>query len=153
MLTSDTFGIFALNPAISEGQQFMLVLTPSSGPTATYTQTLKAITAEPITITSLLGSTASAVVGTPLTVDWTLLKTFAIAQVRIGTVVYTGIPNDPGTFKCDDQGEQVVLSITSITAQITIPATCNSQTTVQAKIYLQVYGINGELSQVYYTFQ
>ncbi len=39
MLTSNTFGIFDLNLAISEEQQFMLVLTPSSGPTATYTQT------------------------------------------------------------------------------------------------------------------
>jgi hypothetical protein len=50
----------------------------------------------------------------------------------------------------------VVLGITSTTAQVTIPATCGTQnpnTTVQAEIYLQVYGINGELSQVYYTFQ
>jgi hypothetical protein len=31
--------------------------------------------------------------------------------------------------------------------------TGNPNTTVQAEIYLQVYGINGELSQVYYTFQ
>jgi hypothetical protein len=63
------------------------------------------------------------------------------------------VPDAPTTIKCDDAGQQAVLGITSTTAQVTIPAMCNGQTTVQAEIYLQVYGINGELTQVYYTYQ
>ncbi len=155
-VTSDTFGIYTVNPAISGGQPFTVVLSPTSGPTATYTQTLNAITTEPIMATSPTGSTlADAHPGTPLTVSWTLPKTFAVSQIKVGTVAYTGPPNDPMTVKCDDQGEKVVLGITSTTAQVTIPATCGTgapNNTMQAEIYIQVYGINGELSQVYYTF-
>ena len=83
--------------------------------------------------------------GTPLTLDWTLPKTFAIAQVKLGSVAYTGASEYPSTIKCDDMGEVVVLGITSTTGQITIPATCGGLPTAEAEIYLQVYGINGEL--------
>jgi hypothetical protein len=153
-LTSDEFGIYAVNPSVSGGQAFTVVVTPTSGSAATYTQTLNAITTEPIMITNLTGGTiADAHVGTPMTVNWTLPSTFAISQIRIGTVAYTGQPNNSSTFKCDDQGVQVVLGTTATTAQITIPATCHSQPTVQAEIYLQVYGINSELTQVYYQYQ
>jgi hypothetical protein len=154
-LTFDSFGINAFNPSISGGQVFTIVVTPTSGPSVTYTQAVNAITTEAISITNLTGSsvTTDAHPGTPLTVNWTLPKTFAISQVRVGTVAYTGVPNAPSTVKCDDMGEQAVLGTTATTAQVTIPATCSSQATAQAEIYLQVYGINGELTTVYYTYQ
>ena len=151
-LKFDSFGIYALNPSISGGAPFTVVVTPFSGLTVTYTQTLNAITTEPISITNLTGGSilTDAHLGSPLTVDWTLPKTFAISNIRIGTVAYSGPSN---SFKCDDMGMQAVLGITTTTAQVTIPATCNSLPTAQAEIYLQVYGINGELTQVYYQFQ
>ncbi len=49
--------------------------------------------------------------------------------------------------------EVLQTKIGTTTANVTILPTCNSLTTVQAEIYVQVYGINGELTQVYYTFQ
>lgn len=153
-LTSDSFGINAVNPSISGGAPFTIVLTPSSGSSVTYAQAVNAITNEAIMMTNLTGSTMTdAHLGSQQTLNWTLPKTFAISKVRIGTVAYTGVPNDPSTFKCDDMGELVVLGITSTTAQVTIPAQCSNKTTVEAEIYLQVYGINGELTSVYYTFR
>ena len=153
-LISDSFGINISNPSISGGTLFTVVVTPTSGPTVTYTQAVNAITTEAIRVTNLTASSmADAHPGTPLTVNWTLPKTFAIGQIKVGTVAYSGPLNDPSTVKCDDMGEQVVLGTASTTAQVTIPATCNSVATAQAEIYLQVYGINGELSMVFYTFQ
>jgi hypothetical protein len=155
-LTSDAFEISVQNPAISGGDVFLVDVALSSDPstTVTYTRVLNAITNEPISITNLAGSnlTLNAHPGTPLTVNWTLPKTFAISMIRLGTVAYTGAPGDPGTFKCDDGGEQVVLGITSTSGVVTIPATCHGNATLQAEIYLQVFGINGELTQVYYTY-
>jgi len=154
-VTSDMFGIYAMDPAISGGAPFTFVLTPSSGPTTTYTLAVNAITTETSSITNLTGGnlTTDAHPGSPLTVNWTLPKTFAISQIRLGTVAYTGVPNQPTTIKCDDGGEQVVLGITATTAQVTIPNTCGGQPTAQAEIYLLVYGVNGELTTVYYTYQ
>ncbi len=151
-LKSDAFGIYALDPpSISSGETFTLALTPSAGSPVTYAQSLNAITTESIMITNLTGTTIAYATAAPLTVQWTLPKTFAISYIRLGTSVTS--PGNPLN-KCDDQGNQVVLGITSTQAlNITVPATCAGVPINWAEIYLQVYGINGELSQVYYTFQ
>jgi hypothetical protein len=162
-LTLESFSTYTIDPVgISGGELFTIKVAPMSDPTGTvtYTVALNAVTTEPISITNLAagattvtGSTmADAHLGSPLTVDWTLPKTFAITQVKLGSVAYTGVPNDQATVKCDDMGEVVVLGITSTHGQITIPATCNGKATAEAEIYLQVYGINGEFTTVYYTF-
>ncbi len=153
-LKFDAFGINIDNPGISGGEPFTVVVTPANGSPVTYTQAVNAITTDTAGITNLTGSSMTdAHLGSSQTVNWTLPKTFAISQVKIGTVAYTGVPDNPSTLKCDDMGEQVVLGITSTTAQVTIPAMCSNLSTVQAEIYLQVYGVNGELSSVYYTYK
>ena len=151
----DSYSIYAMDPVgITGGQLFTVSVTPTGGSTVTYTKKLNAITTEPIQITNLTGGTiADATLGVQKTVNWTLPKTFAISQIRLGTVALTGPMNNPSSIKCDDAGSQVVLGITATTAQVTIPTTCSGQPTVEAEIYLQVYGINGELTQVYYTYQ
>ncbi len=156
-LTLNSFGTYDAGiSGISGGTPFTFVVTPSSGPAVTYTLAVNATTTEAISITNLTGGTiADAHLGSPQTVNWTLPKTFAISQVRLGTVAWTGDQNSPSTLKCDDMGETTVLGTTSTTGQITIPATCGqaAAATLQAEIYLQVYGINGEFTTVYYTFQ
>jgi hypothetical protein len=154
---TDSYSAYTFNPTISGGELFTISLTPTGGPTVTYTQTLNAITTEPITIVSgLTGTTiADAHVGSAQTVTWTLPKTFAISMIRLGTVAQTGPPNDPATLKCDDSGSQNVLGIDQTSASVTIPAHCpigSSNPTLAAEIYLQVFGINGELTSVYYTY-
>jgi len=155
---TDSYSIYTFNPTgIKGGDLFTISLTPTGGPTVTYTKVLNAITTEPITIVSgLTGTTiATANLGSPQTVTWTLPKTFPISMVRLGTVAQTGPPNDPLTVKCDDSGSQNVLGITATSATVTIPATCpkiGGAATLAAEIYLQVFGINGELTSVYYTY-
>ena len=153
-LMTDSFYAYTFNPvSIAGGDVFTIGITPASGPTATYTQVLNAITTEPIMITNLTGTTiAAATVGVPKLVQWTLPTTFAIRQIRLGTVVQTGVPDAPGTYKCDDSGSQNVLGITATSATVTIPAKCNNLDAYAAEIYLQVFGINGELTSVYYTY-
>ena len=151
-LTTDSYSIYAFNPStISGGEPFTITLTPTVGSQVTYTQTLNAITTEPIMIVSgLTGSTiADANLDSPQTVTWTLPKTFAISMVRLGTVANTSAT---WSLKCDDSGNQNVLGITATSATVTIPSTCQGHPTVSAEIYLQVFGINGELTSVYYTY-
>ena len=93
-LTTDSYSIYAFNPStISGGEPFTITLTPTVGSQVTYTQTLNAITTEPIMIVSgLTGSTiADANLDSPQTVTWTLPKTFAISMVRLGTVANTSV--------------------------------------------------------------
>jgi hypothetical protein len=151
----DSYSIYAMDPVgITGGQPFTVGVTPTGGSMVTYTKKLNAITTEPIMITNLTGGAMmDAKLGQLQTVNWTLPKTFAISQIRLGTVALTGPMNNPSSIKCDDAGSQVVLGITATTAQVTIPPTCSGSPTVEAEIYLQVYGINGELTQVYYTYQ
>lgn len=149
----DSFGTNVMNPSITGVTPFTVVVTPSGGSPVSYHLNSNAVTSEPVNITNLTGSTmADAHLGSPMTVNWTLPKTFAISQVKIGTVALTGLMSSPSTFKCDNGGMTPVLSTTSTTAQVTIPATCNGEPTTQAEIYLQVYGVNGELTMAYYTY-
>ncbi len=154
----ESYSTYAIDPiGVSGGDSFTIAITPViSGITTTYTMTLNAITNEAISITSVKAGgidvpgtdMTAAHLGSPLTLEWTLPETFAISQVKLGSVAYSGIT------KCDDMGEIVVLGINSRSGQITIPATCGGPTqfTDQAEIYLQVYGINGEMTTVYYQF-
>lgn len=150
----DEFDIYKpllVSQLIPAGTSFTVAVTLSSGPTATYTEISNAFTTEAIMITNLTGTTiADATLGSPLTVNWTLPKTFAIAQVRIESVAYTGPGNDPSTFKCGTNGP--VLGIAATTAQVTFPATCNGDPVLLAMVNVQVIGVNGEHEITEYQF-
>lgn len=118
----------------------------------TYTQVLNALTSESIIVTNLTGTTiASVTPGTPVNVHWTLPHTFAISNIRVGTSVHS--TDGVSTFKCDDMGQVALVSPTATSTNITVPAQCNGHNINWGEIYIQVYGINGELTQVYYEFQ
>ncbi len=137
---------------VPAGTPFTVVVTPPlSAPTATYTETLNTFTNEPISITSPAGTAITdANLGHPLTVSWTLPKTYAIAQVWMDLETFTGPTYDQTTKVCKKIGP--TLGIASTTAQITFPTTCASLPVKIAIISLQAIGVNGENSMVYYQF-
>ena len=150
-MTMKSFSTYVIDPTgLAGGMPFTVTVTDNAAVDHSYVLPLNAVTTEAISVSGLTGSHIdNAHVGSAQTVTWTLPRTYPIGRVSLGGVAYSGTP---GAYnKCDDQG--ATASFTSATsASIRIPATCNGQSTFQAEIYLQVYGINGELSMVYYTY-
>lgn len=152
-VTRDVF--FTKTPVLVDlvpaGTSLTITMTPVSGTPKQYTVKTNAFTTEAISITNLTGSAmADATLGSPLHVEWTLPKTFAIAQVKLEGFVDT----DPG--QGDDQqckADAPILSITATSGDITLPTTCNSTTPLGASLNLEVIGVNGERELVIYMFQ
>jgi len=136
---------------VPAGTPMTITMTPVSGTPKGYVVKTNATTTEAISISNPTGSTmADANLGNPLTVDWNLPVTFAIAEVRLEGFVDT----DPG--QSDDQqckADSPVLSITATEGQITFPTTCGGLTPLGASINLEVIGVNGERELVIYMFQ
>ena len=154
-ITMDSFGIYEIDPSVS-GMEFTLDFTLNSTALASYTKPLNAITTEPIYYTSIstTGTTIEEAVAAPIDVVWTLPQTFAIAQMRIGTVAVSDDPNSTQDFKCDSGGTggSPVLSNDAVSATVTIPATCQGHPAYKAEIYVQAFGINGEFTTAYYVY-
>jgi hypothetical protein len=150
----DAFELMAdvVGTPVPAGTPFTVMVTPVSGPTVTYTETLNAFTNEPISILTPTGTAISdAKLGQPLTVSWTLPKTYAVAQVWVDYAVFTGPQNDINTKECKLMGPALGIAATQTT--ITFPDTCVSSKDVKMAIFsLQVIGVNGENNMVHYTF-
>jgi hypothetical protein len=150
---------FANSPTtnlLPAGTPFTLTLSQSGGGTVSYTVKSNAFTTELISITNLSGSNFATVAhpGTPLTVQWTLPKTFPIARVRLTAEGFTSADQTSG-FNClvDTIGNGApVLSTTATSGQITVPATCAGQPVVTGNVDVQVIGTNGEKEVVIYQF-
>ncbi len=151
-LTLNSFSAYTLAPgSLSGGMPFTFAVTDNAAGVHSYTLPLNAVTTEAIAVSGLTGSHIdNAHVGSPLAVSWTLPRTFPIGRIALGAVAYSG-DNTAGYNKCDDMGATAAFTSTT-SASITIPATCNGKPTFRGEIYLQVYGINGEFSTVYYTY-
>lgn len=150
--TLASFSTYRVDPTgLSGGMPFTFTVTDNDAGVHSYTLPLNAVTTEAIAISGLTGTRIdNAHVGSPQTVSWSLPRTFAIGRIALGAVAYSG-DNTAGYNKCDDMGATAAFTGTT-SASVTIPASCNGASTFQAEIYLQVYGINGELSTVYYTY-
>jgi len=149
-LTMDAFETNTQTPtSLSAGTTFTFTVTPTSGSPVQYTLPLNAITTEAITLSGPTGGSLATDghPGTAVPVTWNLPKTYAIAYQRVGTVAYSS------NGKCDDMGEVTIVSATSTSATPTIPTTCGGAQTPSAEIYVQAYGVNGELSMGYWQFQ
>lgn len=141
-----------LGTLIAAGTPFTVNLARSSGSPVTYEIQTNAFTTEPISITNLTGSTlADAQLGQPLQVSWTLPQTYAIANVQLIALVFTGSSADPASLQCEANGP--ILSAAATSATITIPDMCNGQPVMAVNLNLSVNGINGERNQVIYSFQ
>ena len=143
-----------LKDLVPAGTPLTVTMTPASGSPKQYVVKTNAFTTEAISITNLPSSgIADANLGSPLHVEWTLPKTFAIARVKLSGTVFDGDQTQNTTTSCQVEG--LVLSINSTSADITLPTTvCGSGgTTVQANLNLNVTGVNGEQESVIFQFQ
>jgi len=133
---------------VPAGTQITVTMTPAGGGAdQVYTLNTNAFTTEAISITNLTGSTlADATVGTPLHVEWTLPKTFAVAEVKLSGNVFTDASE-----QCS--ADKPVLSNTATSGDITLPASCGSGTINGANLNVNVIGVNGEREIVIYEFQ
>jgi len=133
------------------GTPFTVALATAGGPVA-YTLPLNAWTSERIAFTNLSGfSLSTARLGSPLTVSWTLPKTFPIANMDFTVMTFTGPQSSPDTMSCFESGPRLAANATSTT--VTIPATCAGRPVVQLNLNLGVNGANGERSHAIYEMQ
>jgi hypothetical protein len=138
---------------VPAGTELTLTLTPTGGgDNKVFTVKTNAFTTEAISITNLSDSTLTpgANLGSPLHVVWTLPTTFAIAEVKLSGHVQT----DPG--QSDDiecEADSPILSPTSTSGDITLPATCSTLTPLGANLNVNVVGVNGEREIIIYEFQ
>jgi len=138
-------------PLPSAGTLFTFNLTKAAGGSVSYTEHLNAFTNESISITNLTGSSLSAFIGAPLTVNWTLPKTYAISKISLQAEANVGAHGSPGALQCYVHGS--ILGITATSGAITIPTTCGGQALTSASINIFATGVNGEISAVFYQLQ
>ncbi len=128
------------------GTVFTITVTPVSGSPVSFTVTTTGTTTEPISITSPTGHTlADATLGQPLTVNWTLPKTFPVDSVGFGGHVSTA----GNAFQCQ---VDVTVASTATSGQITFPSTCNGEPATEATINVSTNGPNGERNMIIYNF-
>ena len=108
-----------------------------------------AFTTDLVTITSpTTGALSSYTLGQPLAVQWTLPRTYALANVSLNAVAETG-PDGPSTFSCGVGGSSysTVPALANATSgTITIPATCNGLPVLNVHLSVLARGVNGEMA-------
>ena len=152
-----TFNQFFINSntltnLVPAGTPFTFTVTPVSGAADNYTVLSNAFTTEQVSITSPTGSSlADAMLGQPLTVDWTLPTTFAVSKIQLTSLAFTGSQSDPGTLECNVEAPSLPADAT--TGTITSPTTCGGLPVLEVNLNLSIYGVDGELAHVIYSFQ
>lgn len=144
------------------GTVYTFSVTPADATgVRTYTDSVKAQTTETIAITNLTDHTLASVKGLTVTVNWTLPTTFAIAEVDLRAFVVAG------TSGCDIESD-TNLATTATSGTITIPTHCgkdaqgqdqpivsleNPTGPVPASISVEVTGVNGQVTNVWFPFR
>ena len=144
---------FLGNNLVPPGTPFTFVITPASGPAATYVVPSNAFTTDPANITSpTSGTLSSYTLDQPLAVQWTLPTTFPISIVSLEGVLYTGPNNSPSTRVCSAGGSSYSLGfgspyttlVNATSGTITIPSTCSGMPVMSVVLNVGVKGANGE---------
>lgn len=134
------------------GTVYTVTLNPLQGTPVSYAMALNAFTTEAAPITSPTGSSlADAHPGGSLTVAWRLPTTYAVRQIGLMALVFTGQQNEPSTFQCYSQ--EAIVGVTATSGTLQIPATCNGLPVVSVNLNLSVRGVNGERSLTIYTLR
>ncbi|MCG3113741.1 MAG: hypothetical protein MCM46_18205 [Candidatus Manganitrophus sp. SB1] len=138
------------------GTVYTFTVTPSDASgDRTYTDMVRANTTETIAITNLTDHSLASVKGQTVTVEWTLPTTFAIANVDLRAFVVAGGSG------CDIESD-TRLSITATSGTITIPTHCGEgeivsledpEGPVPASISVEVTGVNGQVTNVWFPFR
>jgi hypothetical protein len=140
-----------LTSLIPAGTLFTFAVTPASGPVTNYTLPSNAFTTEAIFITAPTSSSlASYTLGQPFQATWTLPTTFAISEVKLSVLAFTGLQSNPSTLECNTEQS---FATTATSGMITIPATCAGQPVANVNLNLNVNGVNGERALVIFFLQ
>ncbi|MEW6683990.1 MAG: hypothetical protein AB1451_13915 [Nitrospirota bacterium] len=136
------------------GTEYTIEVTFSDSTTQSYTRVLEASTTEAFDVQAgvetTVGHSASATLGSPVTLAWNLPVTFPIEEVSM----YGFVKSVTGD-GCDIEGP--LLSPTATSGTITLPTTCNGNAVEVNPSYpsinVVVSGTNGEETDIWYAFQ
>ncbi len=128
------------------GTPITVNLTPAAGGSPIpATAVLNAWTNDPVTFSAPVSSQLSSIAfGQPLQVAWTLPTSYAIRNVQLSALTFTGPSSDPNAQRCF--ADEQLLAKTATSGTVTIPATCNGLPVVQVNLNLSANGVNGERS-------
>jgi len=144
----------ALSAFPEPGTQFAVTVVPVVGDPVSYVIATAATTTDTISLSGPAGSRlADAKLGQPLNVSWTLPTTFPAKRISLAGLVLTAVPGSGATGFACQVGPPIVIGPTTVSATITLPATCNGQAVVSANLYLAIDGPNGERITIVDTFQ
>lgn len=123
-----------------------------SGAAIPATVALNAWTSDPVTITAPTNSAlASIVFGAQTPVSWALPSTYAVQNVKLHVIVFTGPSDNPATKQCS--GTEASLAKNATSGSVVIASTCAGLPVVQANLNLGVNGVNGERSESIFTIK
>ena len=158
--TTDEFAIDSkpLSTLLAAGTPFTFNLVPVSGSPVTYTSPVNSGTNESITITSVsqgsstipssgIGTLTNYTLGQPVTFNWTLPQTFAIASVKYSVTVFDFVPGSGTGNSCGGNGTSVPINITSGTVNIPATDTCTGNPIKSMDLDAVVMGVNGEMAR------
>ena len=158
--TTDEFAIDSkpLSTLLAAGTPFTFNLVPVSGNPITYTSPVNSGTNESITITSVsqgsstipssgIGTLTNYTLGQPVTFNWTLPQTFAIASVKYSVTVFDFVPGAGTGNSCGGNGTSVPITTTSGTINIPATDTCTGNPIKSMDLDAVVMGVNGEMAR------
>ena len=158
--TTDEFAIDSkpLSTLLAAGTPFTFNLVPVSGSPITYTSPVNSGTNESITITSVsqgsstipssgIGTLTNYTLGQPVTFNWTLPQTFAIASVKYSVTVFDFVPGAGTGNSCGGNGTFVPINTTSGTLNIPATDTCTGNPIKSMDLDAVVMGVNGEMAR------
>ncbi len=158
--TTDEFAIDSkpLSTLLAAGTPFTFNLVPVSGSPVTYTSPVNSGTNESITITSVsqgsstipssgIGTLTNYTLGQPVTFNWTLPQTFAIASVKYSVTVFDFVPGSGTGNSCGGNGTSVPINTTSGTVNIPATDTCTGNPIKSMDLDAVVMGVNGEMAR------
>jgi hypothetical protein len=158
--TMDEFAIDSkpLSTLLAAGTPFTFNLMPVSGSPVTYTSPVNSGTNESITITSVsqgsstipssgIGTLANYSLGQPVTFNWTLPQTFAIASVKYSVTVFDFVPGSGSGNSCGGNGNSVAINTTSATLTLSSTDTCTGNPIKSIDLDVTVMGVNGEMAR------
>jgi hypothetical protein len=130
------------------GTVYAVTLSRSSGD-AIVDVPINAFTNEPVPLVTPTGSTlADAHLGGTLDVSWHLPMTYAVREIRLSALVFTGAQDSQDTFQCE--APQSVVASTATAGTVNVPALCNGKSVTSVNVNLSINGVNGERSQTIY---
>lgn len=137
------------------GSLCSVILTSSAGIATTAVSDgvpLNSVTTEPVPLITPTGTTlADAHLGGTLDVSWNLPTTYAVRQIDLSALVFTGSQGGQPASQCESPHGVTGPSATS--GAISVPATCNGKPVASVNVNLSITGVNGERSQTVYVFK